>query len=70
MNDKDWQGIMLKHFGRNWEMCAQASGLMCCGFLCDEILKLTKLNKRLSEINDTCEKCGCTEFLCGHNTRG
>lgn len=20
--------------------------------------------------SDTCEECGCTEFLCGHNKRG
>ena len=22
-----------------------------------------------NDVGDTCERCGCTEFLCGHNKR-
>lgn len=24
----------------------------------------------IEKFSDTCRKCGCTEFLCGHNKRG
>ena len=40
-------------------------------------LQIKEKNKWISEllaevesIKDTCEKCGCNEFLCGHNRRG
>ena len=35
----------------------------------DYILKLEKENEELKKIKDHCEKCGCNEFLCGHNAR-
>lgn len=28
------------------------------------------LEKQLASMKDHCEKCGCNEFLCGHNARG
>lgn len=28
------------------------------------------LKDQLNESSDTCKKCGCNEFLCGHNKRG
>lgn len=31
--------------------------------------ELKKFIKELKKISDTCEKCGCNEFLCGHNKR-
>jgi len=37
--------------------------------------RLRKIRVALEEgfeddVSDTCEKCGCSEFLCGHNQRG
>ena len=32
-------------------------------------MEILTLEKQLAEIKDHCEKCGTTEFLCGHNAR-
>lgn len=31
--------------------------------------EIENLKCELLSMNDTCPKCGCTEFLCGHNKR-
>lgn len=36
-------------------------------FLKDELRK--KHGQLQSAPSDTCERCGCNEFLCGHNAR-
>ena len=30
---------------------------------------ILQLEKQLAEAKDHCEKCGCNEFLCGHNRK-
>jgi len=35
-----------------------------------EILELNRHIIELEKVRDTCIKCGCNEFLCGHNARG
>jgi len=31
--------------------------------------QLLKQIEELAKISDICQKCGCSEFLCGHNKR-
>ena len=33
------------------------------------ISQLLKQIEELEKISDICQKCGCGEFLCGHNKR-
>lgn len=37
--------------------------------LIDRVEILESEVKYLREVKDHCEKCGCNEFLCGHNSR-
>ena len=59
----------------SWELSGFATKLKIDGTLDKgtKIQYLTYIVDRLvqetNEISYTCNKCGCTEFLCGHNAR-
>ena len=33
-------------------------------------LEALKWERKNNSTSDTCQKCGCNEFLCGHNKKG
>lgn len=48
---------------------AFGSGAINRHYTNEEVIDSLRIQSEQSEQSDTCQRCGCNEFLCGHNQR-